>query len=52
LKVGEKNIKVESFFCSKKKVWIVGYPVSWAPCCKTWLKFEIAEIKVTIAEEI
>ncbi len=22
-----------------------GSPVSWAPCCETWLKFEIAEWK-------
>ncbi len=36
----------------KKNVWVVGYPVSWAPCCKTWLKFEIAEVKVVIAKKI
>ncbi len=25
---------------SQRKVLGVGYPVSWAPCCETWLKFE------------
>jgi len=29
----------------------VGYPVSWASCCETWLKFEIAGIKVAIAKK-
>ncbi len=24
----------------------------WAPCCETWLKFEIVGIKVAIAKEI
>jgi hypothetical protein len=24
----------------KKNAWVVGYPVSWAPCCETWLKEE------------
>jgi len=35
-----------------KNVRVVCFPVSWAPCCKTWLKFEIAGIKVAIAKEI
>ncbi len=29
---GGEKVKV------KKNVWVVGYPVSWVPCCKTWLK--------------
>jgi len=36
----------------QRKVLGVGYPVSWALCCKTWLKFEIAGIKVAIAKKI
>jgi len=24
-----------------KNVRVVCFPVSWAPCCETWLKFEI-----------
>ncbi len=24
----------------KKNVGVVSYPVRWAPCCRTWLKFE------------
>ena len=34
----------------KKNVWVVGYPVSWAPCCETWLKFEI-EAKITVGNK-
>ncbi len=33
-------------FCkSQRKVLGVGYPVSWAPCCETWLKFEVKALR-------
>jgi hypothetical protein len=51
-KFEEQDFWVEILHCRRKKinfkknVWVVGYPVSWAPCCETWLKFEI-EVKIT-----
>ncbi len=36
---GGEKVKV------KKNVWVVGYPVSWVPCCETWLKFEIEALR-------
>ncbi len=30
-----RKIKLE------KKCWGCGCPLSWAPCCETWLKFEV-----------
>ncbi len=33
----------------QRKVLGVGYPVSWAPCCGTWLSFKI---KVRLLEKI
>ncbi len=47
-------MKRKNFFFQirrKKRVLGVGYPVSWAPCCDTWLKFEVAEVEVTIAKK-
>ena len=38
-RLGKRMLKLR-IFCNKKNVWVEGYPVSWAPCCKTWLKFE------------
>ncbi len=31
-------MKSKCFVNYKEKFWGVGYPVSWAPCCETWLK--------------
>ncbi len=33
------------FFFFFLNVGVAGYPVSWAPCCETWLKFEVAIAK-------
>ncbi len=34
------KFEVEALRCKKKNVWVVDYPVSWAPCCertKSWV---------------
>ncbi len=36
----------------KKNVGGCGCLLSWASCCETWLKFEIAGVKVVIAKKI
>jgi len=53
VKVTEKKKKFSKCFSERfeiegcwkilklKNVRVVCFPVSWAPCCKTWLKFEI-----------
>ncbi len=31
----------ENFEVKEKNVRVMCYPVSWAPCCKTWLKLKV-----------
>ncbi len=47
-----KIFKVFKGKVREKNVRVVGYPVSWAPCCETWLKFEVTGVKVAIAKKI
>ncbi len=49
-----KKMKLE-FIAREKKCFSVRdlcLTHVWAPCCKTWLKFEIAEVRVAIAKKI
>ncbi len=40
-KVKFEFIVKKKCFASYKEILGVGYPVSWAPCCETWLKLKL-----------